>query len=587
MTTRGRSGVFSLSGLVSVLILYLVMIGVVLTLFAQTLGNLDFVRSPVGVFVAAIGLAFTVFLVVSVFVGTLRLLRDRAERRPGARFKSRLLGFFVIVIVLAAIPQGALSVTMLSTAASSWFSQDTGDALESGLEIALEYNQRVISDMEHLLRSSTFRAIVRDLPKSPPNAWRQLQDIAPEVRSFQVFGPAGTEIFSAGRREAFVTSPGTTGTVDRVSEDGLSFVRASSETSLGDASYRVYIASFLPDQFDARARGLTDANEEFSQFDSLGGVFTAAVVIFFGIFSVPLILLSIMASFVLSDEIIRPLTSLEEATRRVAEGDFSYRILSREQDELGLLTASFNKMVGELSRSRTKLLQTEKLTAWQEIAQRLAHEIKNPLTPIRLASERMLRKYRNDPDGFADMFERSVASILSEVENISAMLTEFRDFSRLPHPVPEDVHLKPLIDEARESYATDVDTIIHSEDVDPDIHIQADRSQLKQVFGNLFKNAIEAMLGTGEIYVRTELVQKVQRLYCRIQVQDNGPGIPADQRQKVFEPYHTTKLHGTGLGLSIVERIIFDHKGEIWFETAEEQGTTFLIDLPVVQGEDE
>ncbi len=308
------------------------------------------------------------------------------------------------------------------------------------------------------------------------------------------------------------------------------------------------------------------------------------IVIFFSIFSVPMLLLSILVSLLLSEEIMRPIVDLEEATRRVTEGDFSYRILGRSGDELALLVTSFNKMVSELERSRLTIMQTEKVTAWQEIAQRLAHEIRNPLTPIKLSAQRILRKSQEGREELDRVLAPAISSIISEVENLDKLLKEFRDFSKLPAPELAEVPLRPLVAEVAETHgAAYRDVRFHVEEIPEGLVVRADPGQLKQVFINLLKNAFESIEGPGDVYVRADLVRKGSLQYCRIQVQDTGRGIGAEYHNQVFNPYFTTKGNGTGLGLPIVERIVFDHKGQIWFETEVGVGTTFFVDLPTEQ----
>ena len=239
-------------------------------------------------------------------------------------------------------------------------------------------------------------------------------------------------------------------------------------------------------------------------------------------------------------------------------------------------------MMTELERSRYKLLQTEKIQAWQEIAQRMAHEIKNPLTPIKLSAQRILYRFREKRDNFEEILEPAVESIIDEVENLNNLLEEFRTFSRLPAPEMENVNLYTLIMEVLAVYAGLYPGVtVRVEDVDQEMYLPVDRGQMRQVFGNLLKNAFEAIGEKGSVVLRTDLVRKQNRRYCRIQIKDSGAGIDPDFHGQVFNPYFTTKEEGTGLGLPIVERIIFDHKGQIWFETEIGAGTTFIIDLPM------
>jgi len=239
-------------------------------------------------------------------------------------------------------------------------------------------------------------------------------------------------------------------------------------------------------------------------------------------------------------------------------------------------------MISELEGSRKKLLQAEKISAWQEIAQRLAHEVKNPLTPIKLSAQRILKKYKSDPESLKGVLEPAVSSIVDEVDNLNKLLVEFSEFTRLPNPHSEPVDMRQLIQEVIQVYENLSSRVTFGcRFVNDSATIKVDRKQMKQVFANLFKNAIQAMPDGGELSVITDLVKKDDSPYFRVQVRDTGTGIEEEFKDNIFEPYFTTKKDGSGLGLSIVDRIIFDHNGSIWFETKKGRGTTFFIDLPM------
>jgi two-component system nitrogen regulation sensor histidine kinase NtrY len=323
----------------------------------------------------------------------------------------------------------------------------------------------------------------------------------------------------------------------------------------------------------------------------------------------------VLVSLLLTERLISPFVSLEEATQRVAEGDFSFRILTRPRDELANLVDSFNSMIAELDHSRKKLLQAERITAWQEIAQRLAHEIRNPLTPIKLSAQRILKKYRDgllasekssragmpaasDPpsaaemihaeyrkaeaDDFAKALSGSVSAIIQEVENLEKLLREFGEFAKLPVPQPAPTNLQEILAEVAAVYRNLSGTVsINMKEVADSIVLKVDRNQMKQVFANLFKNAIQAMPEGGVLSVRADCIRKGHVSFCRISVSDTGAGIEGQDMERIFDPYFTTKKDGTGLGLAIVQRIVFDHNGNVWVESRKGAGTTFFIDLPM------
>jgi len=451
-------------------------------------------------------------------------------------------------------------------------------------------------DLSEFSESPYAMSLFDGVERQPARVWERVQGVNPMLDSFQVFGP-GFDLLYAGGVEELHLSPlqaaaAREGQVARESIAGTSFLRtrvsyvppgAPVAPGAQARAYTVILGARLPAGFDEAASRLTQALEFFIQLDRFQNNFVTAIGFFYAFFSVPLVLLSFLVSFLLSDEIMRPIVSLEEATRRVAEGDFSTRILTRRGDELSMLVNSFNRMVGELERTREKIIQTEKIAAWQEIAQRLAHEVKNPLTPIRLAAERTLRKYQNGSDDFPAVLETSVKSIVNEVDNLSALLSEFREFSRLPAPSMEDVDLSVIILEVVATYAAEVTVPVSLEGVSDGLRVHADPGQVRQLVSNLVKNALEAVSGAGgdgRVSIHVDPVSRGEAKYCRLRIEDNGSGIDPEQQTKIFDPYVTTKRKGTGLGLAIVQRIVFDHHGQIWFETQPGVGTTFYVDLP-------
>lgn len=599
MTPRRMPGT-SVTGLLSLIVLYLVLIVLVLVFAQQVLTDLSFTGSSATVVVLVLATMFPLFLGALIVYNVVRLVHDRAVRRPGARLKSRLLTFFLVIVLLASVPQGILSVSFIRTAIRAWFSEDTGEAIRGGQQIALSFFTQLERDLTAFAASPWAMSLMDGVERQPGRVWERVQGVNPALDSFQVFGPAFQELYAGGAAELHLTplqaAAAREGQVARESAGGVSFLRVrlsylpdvrSPGTTIGETSlpgaYTIIMASRLPSGFDEAAGRLTESLEFFIQLDRFQDNFVVAISLFYGFFSVPLVLLSLLVSFLLSDEIMRPIVSLEDATRRVADGDFSTRILARRGDELSLLVDSFNRMVGELERTREKIIQAEKIAAWQEIAQRLAHEVKNPLTPIRLAAERTLRRYRDGSESFGEVLETSVRAIVGEVDNLSALLSEFREFSRLPAPKMEAVALHSVIGEVVATYSTCPTVRVETDGVSEDLTVFADPGQIRQLVTNLVKNALEAVGEQGNVSVHVDPVKKGSSTFCRIRVEDDGPGIPREQQSRIFDPYVTTKRKGTGLGLAIVQRIVFDHHGQIWFETQPGVGTTFYVDLPAAE----
>lgn len=228
----------------------------------------------------------------------------------------------------------------------------------------------------------------------------------------------------------------------------------------------------------------------------------------------------------------------------------------------------------------TTLLNAQKALAWREVAQRIAHEIKNPLTPIQLAAERLRRKFSENAGDLVRVFEESIQTIISEVAGIKHLVDEFSTFARLPESRPVLASVEPVLLESVVLYRSahrEVEFVVEIDRDLPDVWI--DPQALRRVFSNLFENAIAAMKGEGRI--RVSVFHDPGRSVLRIVVEDNGPGIPPEAVDRIFLPYFSTRDAGMGLGLAIVQRIVSEHRGTISYSTAHPAGAVFTIDLPV------
>lgn len=227
----------------------------------------------------------------------------------------------------------------------------------------------------------------------------------------------------------------------------------------------------------------------------------------------------------------------------------------------------------------THLIKTQKIAAWKEVAQGIAHEIKNPLTPIQLNTQRLKKKYYENREDFARVFDESINIITQEVEGMKELLNEFLRFSRMPTPNPRPTSLHKIIDDILISYSEHDKHLKIKKSFDPNLGaVHIDPEQIHRVFINLFENATDALEEGGSIHISTRILQ--QEKLVRIEFSDNGSGISPADREKLFLPHFTTKKRGTGLGLAIVNRIIIDHNGSIQVKDNHPKGTVFVIDLP-------
>jgi signal transduction histidine kinase len=293
------------------------------------------------------------------------------------------------------------------------------------------------------------------------------------------------------------------------------------------------------------------------------------------------ILLSILASLWVSGIFSRPIERLAAASRAVTGGDWNVRVENTSRDELGQLAEAFNAMTGELLQQRERLLQTERVAAWRELARRLAHELKNPLFPLQITVENLLRAHELPPAEFDEVFQESARTLLEEIAHLKAIIARFSDFSRMPQPQPEVVDVNALVERVAALHRSQMreapQEITLELDLDPlQPKASLDPELMHRVISNLLLNALDAMPNGGML----KLATRSNAESIEIVVSDTGVGLTPEERERLFTPYYTSKHHGTGLGLAIVQSVVSDHHGSVSVNSEPERGTTFTIRIP-------
>lgn len=294
-----------------------------------------------------------------------------------------------------------------------------------------------------------------------------------------------------------------------------------------------------------------------------------ALIAALGVASSLVLFVAILAGILIARRTTRKLSDLSAVMRRVASGDLSVRAPRLGRDELGQLAGAFNTMLDELEHTRRRVAYLQRVGAWQEMARRIAHEIKNPLTPIQLAAQQLREKDPGTDPAFSKLLRESVEIVEDEVEALRRMVTSFSQFAKVPEVALEPVALERILSEFERAYAH-VDAELEIV-LDEDLQVLGDRQLLKQVLVNLVENAA---LSAREVGVTPKIRvtgDRVGDMACLV-VEDNGPGVALARRELVFEPYETTREHGTGLGLAIVKKIVLDHGGEVSVGASERLG---------------
>ena len=293
------------------------------------------------------------------------------------------------------------------------------------------------------------------------------------------------------------------------------------------------------------------------------------------------ILLAIVFSLWIASKVSRPIEQLASAAEEVASGNWDARVPVRGRDEVAILGRSFNNMTEQLAGQRERLIQSERVAAWRELARRLAHELKNPLFPLQLTVENLVRARALTAAEFEEVFNESTKTLGMEIANLKTIIGRFSDFSKMPKPELERIEAKDLVARVRSLYfptgnRDETKIRFDARVAEEAMTMMVDPELLHRALSNLVLNAMDSMPEGGTLTIAA----RPFRSKVEIRVADTGKGLTPEECERLFTPYYTTKQHGTGLGLAIVQSVVADHTGTISVESRVGGGTTFIITLP-------
>jgi nitrogen fixation/metabolism regulation signal transduction histidine kinase len=289
----------------------------------------------------------------------------------------------------------------------------------------------------------------------------------------------------------------------------------------------------------------------------------------------------VVVSGIVAARFTRPIKNLAQAATEIGHGNWDVRVETSGKDEIGKLAVAFNQMTSELMGQRERLVQSERVAAWRELARRLAHELKNPLFPLQITVENLLRARQNSPQEFDEVFHESTTTLLAEITNLKTIIGRFSDFSKMPAPQLQAVDLNEIVRSVAQLFQGQLNR--EPGRIKPELQlgdvpaISADPVLLRRVIENLVLNAIDAMPKGGTLTFRTASADR----FVVFELSDTGAGLTPEECARLFTPYYTTKQHGTGLGLAIAQSVVSDHQGKISVSSRKGQGTTFNVELPV------
>ena len=339
-----------------------------------------------------------------------------------------------------------------------------------------------------------------------------------------------------------------------------------------------YISSYLP-FYNGEGKMLGYINlQHFGQQRDFEDQIQQFIVAIINVF-ILLLAISIIISLLISNWLTAPLRLLSQKVATLKFGIENQKIAYDGNDEIGTIVKAYNLKLEELEEAALQLAKSERESAWREMAKQVAHEIKNPLTPMKLGIQHLLRSYDPSNEGSKERLERVLNSVIEQIDGLTRIANEFSNFAKMPDPQKVEIDLLGIINNSATLFEMEENCKIEIHSEVSLLLLKIDKDQWIQVFNNLIKNAIQSLneRKDGKVSINVEKRQETKQIV--IQVSDNGTGIPNEQKDKIFIPHFTTKSTGSGIGLSVVKQIVENHGGKITFESIENEGTTFTIVL--------
>ena len=499
---------------------------------------------------------------------------------PRVRFRDKVLNAFLVVGIIAVITVGFVGVQVVT--------EETDGAVQSWLR---QHLQRVEENLA--LEAQGDEMPYRVLDRIP------LDSLAARVgldlnlyQNARLIGSSRPQLI----RERLIDKRLPIEAHEALNLDGYQFTFVEEE--LGTFTYTAGYRAVLDEQGRPRYVVSVPTLPEQERIEEERSRTLASL---FGALLALLVVVMVTASL-LANALARPIARLREGLEDAAKGHFERVLPVETRDEVGELVQTFNVMQEQLAESRRQLAQHERQLAWREMARQVAHEIKNPLTPMKLSVQHLRRAYEDvetPGDGapepgsdvqeqrFSRLFKRITGTLVEQIDSLARIANEFSSFARMPTRILERLDLNVVVRQAVALMQEEAGAEISLHLAPKPLAVEADREELRRIYINLIKNALQALHHDGEgrvtVSTRRELAPDGQAGHAYSAVTDTGLGIPPALQDKIFEPNFSTKTSGTGLGLAIARKSIEEFHGAIGFETDEGAGTTFWIRLPLVE----
>ncbi len=517
----------------------------------------------------------------------------------GSVANKRYITFFSLFTLIPSVLISIFSLFLFSFALEKYFDKKITTAVNNSYELAKKYVEEVRNkiDSDIVLIGFDLNKYVNFYYDNPSKFFEilQTQRIVRDIDEIHLIDINGNQLLSSPINKNFVPPEQKALSMVLNETRPLKIINAfenKSSAILKLNEFRntyLYIVKFLDPEI---SNFLTESEEAINFYytveDKRFGIQISFIFVYILIVTL-LLFLSITIAIRFSSRFFRSINNLILASTDIGKGNLDTKVPEIKTDkELEILNKNFNLMIDRLKMQQDKLLLSERYEAWENVARKLAHEIKNPLTPIQLTIDRLKSKYHNfDNSVEKDQFDNHLKTINKQIKQIESLVNEFSDFARMPKPIFQKNNLIQILK----------NNIILLKELDTDIKISffkkndiieldCDGDQLNRVFLNIIKNSIESIqekaLKNGNFDKIINIVIKTNNDYITVTINDNGNGFTNNTIKNIAKPYYTTKEKGTGLGLSIVSKIINDHSGSIYFKN-QKNGAIVEINLPFVK----
>lgn len=349
---------------------------------------------------------------------------------------------------------------------------------------------------------------------------------------------------------------------------------------IGDLNYLNAYASIRNDNLEPIAYlGIPEYSSQLNYDKNIGSLLNALL----NIYALVILVLGLFAVFA-ANKMTEPLLLVQKSLAKIKIGEANEPLFWKRNDEIGNLIREYNYMIAELEESAKKIMKSERESAWREMAKQVAHEIKNPLTPLKLGMQQLERSWKDGDPNFETRFQSFSKSFIEQVDSLTHIASEFSNFAKMPDTKLEKVNLIEIIKISISLYknVSNIQINLFNNLDSEEVMVNADKDQLLRVFNNLIKNGVEASVNRRKPKINILVEKSRSEGVILVDIQDFGEGIPFEAQKKLFQPNFTTKSSGTGLGLAFVKRAIESMEGEISYETHIGKGTSFFISLPVI-----